>query len=112
MRHGRRPSGTVTTPDGNLSIDGQAKLSARDLSVFSGLAKRELGGSVQASLQGAGTVQTLEFDGTASVTARDIKTGMAEIDPLLKGETIVEFDGGVVARSDHDPARQRSTGMP
>ncbi len=88
-------SGTVTTPDGNLSIDGQAKLSARDLSVFSGLAKRELGGSVQASLQGAGTVQTLEFDGTASVTARDIKTGMAEIDPLLKGETIVEFEGAL-----------------
>ncbi|MEO1109225.1 MAG: translocation/assembly module TamB domain-containing protein [Pseudomonadota bacterium] len=87
--------GTVTTPDGNLSIDGQVKLSARDLSVYSGLAQRDLGGSLQASLDGKGTVQTLEFDGTASVTGRDIKTGMDEIDPLLSGETSVVFDGAL-----------------
>lgn len=88
-------AGTVTTPDGNLSIDGQATVSARDLSVFSGLAKRDLGGSVQASLNGKGTVQTLEFDGTASVTARDIKTGMADLNPLLAGQTSIEFDGAL-----------------
>lgn len=87
--------GTVATPDGNVTIDGQATVDARDLSVFSGLAKRELAGSVQAKLNGKGTVQTLEFDGTASVTGQNIKTGMAEIDPLLTGQTSVEFDGAV-----------------
>lgn len=87
--------GTVTTPDGNVTIDGQATVNAQDLSVFSGLAKRELGGAVQAKLDGKGTVQTLEFDGTASVMSRDVKTGLPEIDPLLVGRTEITFDGAL-----------------
>ncbi len=88
-------SGTVTTPDGNISIDGQASVDARDLSVFSGLAKRDLAGALQASLDGTGTIQTLEFDGTASVTGQNIQTGMAAFDPLLTGKTTLEFDGAL-----------------
>ena len=88
-------NGTVTTPDGNISIDGQASLNARDLSVFSGLAQRDLSGSVQASLDGRGTIQTLEFDGTASITGGNIQTGIDDIDPLLTGRTSVEFDGAI-----------------
>lgn len=88
-------NGTVTTPDNNVTIDGQATVSARNLAVFSGLAQRDLRGSVQAQMDGTGTIQTLEFDGTASVTGRNIRTGMDEIDPLLTGETTVEFDGAV-----------------
>ncbi|WP_253283931.1 translocation/assembly module TamB domain-containing protein [Ruegeria sp. HKCCD6428] len=87
--------GTVTTPDGNVTIDGQATVNSRDLSVFSGLAKRELGGAVQAKLNGKGTVQTLEFDGTASVSGRDIKTSLTEIDPLLVGRNEITFDGAL-----------------
>ncbi len=86
-------SGEVTTPDGNLTIDGQASVNASDLSVFSGLAKRELGGTLQAEFEGKGTVQTLEFDGTASVTGQDIKTGMSDLDPLLTGKTAITWDG-------------------
>ncbi|NOD93069.1 translocation/assembly module TamB [Ruegeria sp. HKCCD4884] len=87
--------GTVTTPGGNLTIDGQATVNAQDLSIFSGLANRELGGALQAKLNGKGAVQTLEFDGTASVTSRDIKTGMSEIDPLVSGRTEITFDGAL-----------------
>ncbi len=90
-------SGDVTTPDGNLTIDGQVSVNSPDLSVFSGLAKRDLSGSVQAELDGKGTVQTLEFDGTASVTGQDITTGMAEIDPLLTGKTTITWDGARTA---------------
>ncbi len=86
-------SGTVTTPDGNLTIDGQASVNAPDLAVFSGLAKRDLAGAVQARLDGKGTVQTLEFDGQASVIGTNIQTGMSEFDPLLKGRTSINFDG-------------------
>ncbi len=86
-------SGTVTSPNGNFAIDGQASVDAPDLAVFSGLAKRDLAGSVQARLDGKGTVQTLEFDGQASVIGTDIQTGMSEIDPLLAGRTTVNFDG-------------------
>lgn len=90
-------SGEVTTPDGNLSITGQASVNAPDLAVFSGLAQRDLGGSLQAQLNGTGTVQTLEFDGTASVKGQDIKTGMPEIDPLLSGQTSITWDGARTA---------------
>ncbi|MTI02630.1 translocation/assembly module TamB domain-containing protein [Roseibium sp. RKSG952] len=86
-------NGDVTTPDGNLTIDGQASVNATDLSIFSGLAQRELSGALQAQLDGKGTVQTLEFDGTASVTGDNIQTGMTEFDPLLTGRTTIKFDG-------------------
>ncbi|WP_050603128.1 translocation/assembly module TamB domain-containing protein [Ruegeria sp. 6PALISEP08] len=87
--------GAVTTPGGNLTIDGQATVNAQDLSIFSGLANRELDGALQAQLSGKGAVKTLEFDGTASVTSQDIKTGMPEIDPLLAGRTEITFDGAL-----------------
>ncbi|WP_254429619.1 translocation/assembly module TamB domain-containing protein [Ruegeria atlantica] len=88
-----KASGEVTTPDGNLTIDGKARVNASDLSVFSGLAKRELGGALRAEMDGKGTVQTLEFDGTASVIGQDIQTGMSDIDPLLTGKTTITWDG-------------------
>lgn len=88
-----KASGEVTTPDGNLTIDGKASVNASDLSVFSGLAKRELGGALRAEMDGKGTVQTLEFDGTASVIGQDIQTGMSDIDPLLTGKTTITWDG-------------------
>ncbi|WP_425081422.1 translocation/assembly module TamB domain-containing protein [Ruegeria arenilitoris] len=88
-----KASGEVTTPDGNLTIDGKARVNASDLSVFSGLAKRELGGALRAEMDGKGTVQTLEFDGTASVIGQDIQTGMSGIDPLLTGKTTITWDG-------------------
>ncbi|WP_254429811.1 translocation/assembly module TamB domain-containing protein [Ruegeria atlantica] len=92
-------SGVVTTPDGNLTIDGQARINASDLTVFSGLAKRDLGGSLQATVNGKGALQTLEFDGTASVIGQNIKTGMTDIDPLLTGRTEIEWDGARTADS-------------
>ncbi len=86
-------SGTVTTPNGNLTIDGQASVNAPDLAVFSGIAQRDLAGALQARLDGKGTVQTLEFDGQASVIGTNIETGMSEFDPLLKGRTSINLDG-------------------
>ncbi|WP_254428699.1 MULTISPECIES: translocation/assembly module TamB domain-containing protein [unclassified Ruegeria] len=86
-------NGVVTTPNGNLTIDGQAQVNAPDLSVFSGLAQRDLDGSLRAEVDGTGTVQTLEFDGTASVVGRNLQTGMADIDPLLTGQTTIQWDG-------------------
>lgn len=86
-------SGNVTTPDGNLTIDGQAKVNAPDLSVFSGLAQHDLGGSVRAEFAGQGTAQTQEFDGTLNIVARDLQTGLADYDPLLTGQTTILWDG-------------------
>lgn len=86
-------SGSAKTQSGNLTIDGQARVAARDLSIFSGLAKRELSGAVQADVNGKGTIQTLEFDGVANLTASNVRTGLEQVDPLLTGRTTVSFDG-------------------
>ncbi|WP_254442477.1 translocation/assembly module TamB domain-containing protein [Ruegeria arenilitoris] len=88
-----KADGVVTTTAGNLTIDGSADVNADDLSIFSGLAKRNLSGSMQVKMEGKGTVQTLEFDGTANIVSNDIRTGMTEIDPLLTGRTTIELDG-------------------
>lgn len=88
-----RASGDVTTPGGNLTIDGQADVNATDLSIFSGLAQRQLAGALSARVDGKGTVQTLEFDGTASIEANDVRIGLDQIDPLLSGRVSIAFDG-------------------
>ena len=88
-----RASGDVTTPDGNLTLDGQASVDAGDLSVFSGLAQQDLSGAVQAKLVGKGSVQALEFDGTANVVADNVQTGLDQFDPLLKGQVTIDLDG-------------------
>lgn len=88
-----RASGDVTTPGGNLAIDGQAEVNASDLSIFSGLAQRPLAGALSAQVDGKGTVQTLEFDGTANLETNDIRTGVEQIDPVLAGRISIAFDG-------------------
>ncbi|MDA7964695.1 translocation/assembly module TamB domain-containing protein [Ruegeria sp.] len=86
-------SGDVTTPDGNLTLDGQVSLDASDLSIFSGLAQQDLSGAVKASLIGKGSAQSLEFDGIANVTADNVQTGLAQFDPLLAGQVTIDLDG-------------------
>ncbi|WP_254445985.1 translocation/assembly module TamB domain-containing protein [Ruegeria sp. HKCCD7255] len=85
--------GVVTTPDGNLTIDGQANVDARDLSIFAGLARQDLSGALQAKVNGKGTVQTLEFDGTANIVGDNVQTGLEQFDPLLTGTVKIDFDG-------------------
>ncbi|WP_424832796.1 translocation/assembly module TamB domain-containing protein [Ruegeria sp.] len=86
-------SGDVTTPDGNLTLDGQVSLDVSDLSIFSGLAQQDLSGALQAQLSGKGSVQSLEFDGTAKVAGDNIQTGLSQFDPLLTGQVSIDFDG-------------------
>ncbi len=82
----------ITTPQGNVNIDGQATVNAPDMAVFSGLAKRELGGSLQGKIDGSGSVKSLEFDARTEVLGQNIKTGMPDIDPLLAGRVSINLD--------------------
>ncbi|TMV08071.1 translocation/assembly module TamB [Ruegeria sediminis] len=87
----------VTSPNGNLTVDGTATVEAPDLSVFSGLARMNLGGAAQASVDGKAALKTLDFDGTADITGQNLKTGRADIDPLISGQTEIHLDASRTA---------------
>ncbi|SFH04596.1 autotransporter secretion inner membrane protein TamB [Palleronia marisminoris] len=73
-------------------VAGSAEVSADDLSVFSSLANRELGGSVDLSLNGGGRFDLSEASVDAEGTARDLEIGIEEVDRLLSGVTELSVD--------------------
>lgn len=68
-------------------MKGEATLTAQDLSRFSGLAGRDLGGSVKASVSGQGAVLAGSFDIQGAVEGKGLKTGYAQADEMLKGDS-------------------------
>lgn len=76
----------------NLAVDGKAQVTAPDLSVFSGLAGQDLGGSVQAGFEGNGALSGKSFDFRLDVAGRDLVTGMEEITKLIAGDATIVLD--------------------
>ncbi len=76
--------------ESGLSIDGDLELQARDLSRFSGLAGRELGGSATASVTGEGAPLSGSFDVDLELRGRNLRSGLPEVDPLIEGETLLQ----------------------
>jgi len=68
-----------------LVFDGFTELEVPDLSVFSALAGRPLGGRALASVQGRANPLTGALDLAAELTTRDLSVGIAEADALLAG---------------------------
>ncbi len=71
--------------DSGVTVDGSATLAARDLSAFSGLAGRPLGGRAQLTLEGSGDVLAGAFDLSADGTTENLSVGIERLDPLLDG---------------------------
>ncbi|WP_372571201.1 translocation/assembly module TamB domain-containing protein [Ruegeria jejuensis] len=67
-------------------------LSAKDLSIFSDLAGRELAGNLTAALKGNGALKDRSFDIQAQASGRDLKSGMDQIDPLIAGDLKITID--------------------
>ena len=88
-------SGTVD-PAENLTIDAEATVTADDLSAFSGLAGRNLGGSVELTVDALAAVVAGTFDISASGTAEDLAVDEPRADAVLAGEA----DLSVEARRD------------
>ncbi len=84
---------TVSDLQATPLIDGSADLSVADLSVFSGLANRELGGSVDLSVAGQARSDLSSAQGEVEGTTRDLALGQAELDRLLAGVTDLAFRG-------------------
>ncbi|MFZ5962198.1 translocation/assembly module TamB domain-containing protein [Thalassococcus sp. BH17M4-6] len=96
-------SGDSFRLDGTMSVGGleddpspdiiaDLQITADDISRFSGLAGRELGGDVDLRIIGSVIPLDGAFDGTVSGTATDIVTGVAELDPLLDGTSTLSID--------------------
>lgn len=79
--------------DGELSdISGQGTLSANDLSVWSTIANRPLGGGVEATANGRYSLPTGHFNVAADGILNSPKTGIAEADRILEGRSTFKID--------------------
>lgn len=79
-------SGTVE----DLVYDGSHAIRADDLTPFSALAGRNLGGSVDLVAEGALLLASGGFDLALDGTATDLRLGIPQVDPLLAGETTID----------------------
>jgi translocation and assembly module TamB len=68
-----------------LLTSGRLQLTANDLSRFSILAGRPLGGSGSISVAGAAGLLSGTLDGVAEISATDLTVAVAEVDNLLQG---------------------------
>lgn len=69
------------------SVAGQGRLSLSDISLFSKLAQRDLGGSVSATFSADLDPAEVSGKATAAVTTQDVVTGIAQADALMSGST-------------------------
>ncbi|SHI58604.1 translocation/assembly module TamB domain-containing protein [Wenxinia saemankumensis] len=88
-------SGAVVYVDGAVSTPGLS-LSSSDLSPFSDIAGRRLGGALEAELSGGLQTDLSTFDLVLDASAIDLSVGDDRIDPLLAGDVALS---GAVARS-------------
>ena len=73
-------------------MDGEASLNIPDLSLFSGLAKRDLAGSIKTDVSGKGALGSKSFDVKGKLDANDIQTGIDAVDKLIQGRTTLTVD--------------------
>ncbi len=85
---------TIQGLNSGFFLTGSAELSLPDLTQFSGLANRPLSGSLLAGVTGSGAPLGGSFDFVLTGTANDLSAGIAQLDPLLTGETRLSVDAG------------------
>ena len=96
--------GAVDGLDSGFALSGAAAVEAADLSRFSGLAGRDLGGAVSARVEGSATPLSGAFDMRLTASAQDLAAGIEALDPLIAGQTTLSLDaargtGGTELRS-------------
>ena len=79
-----------------MTLDGTLTAETDDLSRFSGLAARPLGGAAALQVQGRGSLLGGDFDLAGTVSGTAMSIGQPEVDNLLKGAAKIGFS---VARS-------------
>ncbi len=84
--------GAVDISDETQRIEGTASIVATDLSPFSELAGRTLGGAVDVSAEGVLVSDLSQLDLTVDGTLDDLRTGIAQADAALAGTTRIDVD--------------------
>lgn len=84
-------TGTLRQLEGDVELDGTLTADVPRLSAFAGLVGVRLGGSarLRADVRGQAVEGPLSVD--ASVTGENISTGIATLDPMLRGTTQVDL---------------------
>ena len=77
-------NGTLSPQNPALPINGTLNLAAKDLSAFAGIAKRPLAGQIDLAITGKGEINNRRFNGNTSLTGKNLSTGIAELDKLIR----------------------------
>lgn len=80
-------TGQARIADRSVALEGSASFEANNLARYAPLIGQPLEGAVRADLEGSGDVLGGIFDLALDVTAQDLAVGIAQLDPLLDGET-------------------------
>lgn len=84
--------GAVQGLETGFAVEGAAAVAAADLSRFSALAGRDLGGAMEARLTGRGAPLSGRFDIVLEGAAQDLRAGVNRLDPLTAGATTLRLD--------------------
>ncbi|MCT8160710.1 translocation/assembly module TamB domain-containing protein [Pseudoruegeria sp. SHC-113] len=84
-------------PAATVEIDAEAKVD--DLAPFGALAGQGLSGAAALDLAGRVALSTLDFDIRADGTTDQLQLGIAQVDPLLEGQTALSVDASRAGRT-------------
>lgn len=84
-------AGRVDGLDSAFTVAGAAHARVAELSRFSTLAGRPLGGAMSADLQGSAALLTGAFDMALKAAANDLDVGVKRLVPSLAGESLLEI---------------------
>lgn len=85
-------TGTLDSLEEGLPVAGEVEISAGDLQRFSGLAGRELDGSVTARIEGDGKLLGGAFDVGLTARTEALALGQPRVDPLLRGTSRLNLE--------------------
>lgn len=77
--------------DSGLKITADVEAAADDLSRFSGLAGRPIGGAARISAAGFAAPLSGTFDAAVALSAEDLQSGIAQLDKLITGQTVLDL---------------------
>ncbi|SHG61268.1 translocation/assembly module TamB domain-containing protein [Cognatishimia maritima] len=90
-------TGSLTSPEDALfaAFDGDLHVTSPDIAVFSDLAGRALRGAIDINLKGSANLNEARYALQSVLTADNLQTGIAQLDPLLRGEMKGQIDIGL-----------------